>query len=462
MGPTHGVDVNWSNLPAWSSSVTVTGRFGDATNFSYVQGFDTDPLHAGNDLTIRVSEFFAQDTATNTSSATNANGLLNTEFNFDHLGDTQSYTTNAQGDQYIAFGPYSAPTNHDFGIGDAQPKPKIVARDYSRDLALDPTMNGYAQVMMDFSAYTQGVQNVRVRLHDVDWRGNYGGGNNEQDRVSGLYALTVNSLIVPLTAQYEPWYKTSESSNQARNSYIIYSNGTLNMEIIGRNAGTNDASANAVLTLNPTNGVVGFQSSDSEGFGNVLLSTEEDVAVSAIFWLWGGNPNNLTGGNPQRGWGHEIGLISYEPVPEADALLGLAIGGLAVACLRRRILRGKAAPTPEGAHPCAPMPAQACRDACPPAGRREATHHHLTPTPPASGAMSRRTTSMIHARKWISTRAACRTGSRPMRARGSLTSISACPMPFSAAARSRWSLSAPTNASAWLTGSSRARRRPTH
>lgn len=293
-------------------------RLGDTGSYTYEQAFDWDPGVAGSEFTLRVTENVPVDPVDNGAA---------TEMNRDHVGDTQSFGPN------INFGPYR--TTNAFGGAPGVDKVKIVYRDYSNNRLAD----GSVRVQFDFSAYPQGVENVSIRLHDVDWRGAYNSGSNdEQDRVFNLVVTGLDGTEFPVTAVYQPWAHAG-SGQPGRNSYIIFDNGTLGMQIIARNADADPfiPTPNPTTTLTPsTVGMLGFVSTDSEGWGDLVLQTPVGVAVRSVAYSWSANANNLDPRNPQAGWGHEIGLVTFSPIPEPAALAAFLAAGALVVALRRR------------------------------------------------------------------------------------------------------------------------------
>lgn len=337
----HAVPVvlDWDTV-TWNATQTVNGNFGDAGNYTYAQSFDTDASRAGTDLTFTVTENFSVDAVNNNQTV---------EFNRDHLGDTQSFDSGGN----LTLGPYEPndPANHTFGnASNTGEKLKIVARDYSKNRSLD----GYVEIKITFDNYSDtGVTNVTIPLYDIDWRGDEGTSNNEQDRIYQVEARDLNGNVVGVFAVAQPWDNDTSDSIPAMNSYTIVNtaNGTVD-QIIGGNTEYRRSSGSPVATgnnslaniLNPDGNATqqrGFRSNDSEGWGNVNLTYNGTIGITELTFRLAANPDNTSGGNRGRGWGFEIGDISYEPaIPEPSTwTAGFLLGGLILWQSRRRLLR---------------------------------------------------------------------------------------------------------------------------
>lgn len=334
---TYSLDWNDPGI-TWTANVTVTGTMGDTGNYTYSQSFDVDPLNPGNDITVTITEVFSADP--NNPSRDTPTSL---EFNYDHIGDTQNLDANGN----IVFGPYEI-ANHTFGNpSNTGEKLKIVARDYSMNRTLDANYNGYVEVKFSFSSYGAGVTNIAIPIYDVDWRGGEGGTNNEQDRIWNVVAYDINGNPVGVTATSIPWASGTEAPT---NSYIII-NGTNGYvdQIIAGNPADYALDPNYVLNPDgtsypPSGNTPGFNSADNQGWGNLILSATGNVGIAEISYRWGANPNNTSGGNTRRGWGHEVGVITYSSlVPEPSTALAAALLAATAAFAGARRRRSKPA-----------------------------------------------------------------------------------------------------------------------
>ncbi len=335
-GPARGVYVDWAGLPLWTNVVIVPTNFSDTNivgstpagtvGYVFEQFYEVDTNNSGFDFSIRVTEFVSELPQLAT------NGTSSVESYYDHVGDSQGYTTNILGTGVD--GVFYGPRNQELGeFGDGNTnaaKPFITFRDYTRDSRL----SNYIQVEFIFH-YALGVTNVGIQLYDVDWRGGANtntGGNNEQDIITELRGEDLASNRVALTAEYQPW-TTNGYSPAGSNSYLIGDNGTTNLTIVARAAN----STNLADALNPTNGTPGFTSANpggtglgGQGYGNVML-TNFDGSLARVVFNWGANPGNPDTSPQQSGWGFGIGAIYYDvvvPEPGAVAVLGMFGAGL--------------------------------------------------------------------------------------------------------------------------------------
>ncbi len=289
----------------WTDVQVVNGRMNDTGPYTYSQGYDLDPGFAGVDIVVTITEVFGEDLVNN------GNTL---EFRFDHIGDQTSFDANGN----VTFGPYIPNPVHEFGVGNTDAKLKVVFRDYSKKRnpdGLDPIADpfgGYVEVKLTFPSYENTLfraANVVIPIFDVDWRGSEGAGNNEQDRITNVVAKDINGNVISLIASFTPWGAPPNApaptpANTATNSFIVLTtaNGDIDQIISGQPHVYNNIGAQYILDpdgtaypLNTLGRTPGFNSYDSQGWGNLVLSTPPGVAVSEVSYRWGTNPREVIG-----------------------------------------------------------------------------------------------------------------------------------------------------------------------
>jgi len=234
----HAVVVDWDSL-TWTP--------GSLTN-----SYDVDPAKTGNDITVTVSG--------NT-------GQLQPELVAPNP-QTPAITTNFQG-----------------GLGTAQNTLSIAVNFTNQSQSVTITI--------DFSAlYSLGVQNVSFQLFDFDFAS--ASGNNYQDKLSGITALSIDG-----TTLVAPTITTSSANTRT---------GTGLTQVVTGIASVSDTGA-------------------SSGNGNVTISFGT-TAIKSFTFTYGSGSGTASDPTYQHVGIHDI---TFTPVPELNPTW-TAVGSCLVAC----------------------------------------------------------------------------------------------------------------------------------